>query len=94
MCMVSMVMDYGMQRVPAQNWTLDTWTQYQQILALLKQLDTKLGEPECHDSAKAEWMQQVEERLAKLEHLAEIERRTRETVEQLRKEAGDAPSAH
>ena len=64
--MVSVVYDYG-KTVPATSWTPDSWSQFQEIIKRLNDLDKKLGEPECHDPAKAEWVKEVEERLAKLE---------------------------
>jgi hypothetical protein len=39
----------------------------------LDALDKKLGQPECHDPSKAEWMRSIEERLARLEKEIPIE---------------------
>lgn len=66
MCMVSVVYDYG-RTVPQTSWTPDTWSQFQEILKRIDELDKKLGEPECHDPMKAAWVKEVEERLKKLE---------------------------
>lgn len=66
MCMVSVVFDYG-RTVPPTSWTPDTWSQYQEILRKIEELDKKLGEPECHDPEKATWMKDIEDRLKALE---------------------------
>lgn len=67
MCMVSMVSDYGQERIPAYQWTPDTWSDYQEILRLLKKLDEKLGQKDCDESDKQEWMKEIEKRLKSLE---------------------------
>ena len=69
MCMVSMVMDTA-AKFPAAGWTLDTWQLFNQVLRRLDELDRKLGQPDCHDPRKAEWMRSVEERLRCLEEAA------------------------
>lgn len=66
MCMVSVVFDYG-KTIPQTSWTPDTWTQFQEILKRIEELDTKLDQPDCHDPSKAAWMREVEDRLKKLE---------------------------
>jgi hypothetical protein len=66
MCMVSVVMDYG-RNIPQQQWTTPLWNDFSEVIRRLDALDKKLGEPECHDPAKAAWMREVEARLAKLE---------------------------
>jgi ubiquitin-protein ligase len=65
--MVSVIQDYGRTRVPAERWTPDAFAQLQEILLKVQALDTKLGEPNCEDPAKAAWMRGVEKRLAALE---------------------------
>lgn len=67
MCAVSATMDYMRQYVPIQDWTRPAFDEYKEILRRLEALDTKLGQPDCEDPAKAEWMKQVEERLSALE---------------------------
>jgi hypothetical protein len=67
MCMVSMVTEYGRDRIDVIKWTPDTFSEYQEIIRRLEALDEKLGQPDCEDPAKTEWMREVEERLAKLE---------------------------
>jgi hypothetical protein len=70
MCIVSAVMDYGRERIPVQQWTPETFGQFQQILIELQKLDAKLSQPDCEDPEKAKWMREVEGRLAKLEGTA------------------------
>ena len=67
MCAVSMVHDYMRINVPTDAWTPGTWAQYQEIIRLLTKLDEKLDQPDCDDPAKGQWMQEVEDRLARLE---------------------------
>lgn len=66
MCVTSVVMDYG-KTIPLDQWTQPVWHDFKEVLRRLDQLDEKLSQPECHDPAKAAWMREVEERLAKLE---------------------------
>lgn len=70
MCMVSVVSDYG-KSIATSTWTTRTFSEYQEILRRLEALDAKLGEPECHDPGKQEWMAEVERRLFTLELRAE-----------------------
>lgn len=67
MCMTSAIYDYAAQRIPLQQWTQPTFLEFQTIIAKLDELDRKLGQPDCVDPAKAAFMKQIEERLAKLE---------------------------
>lgn len=66
MCMVSVIYDYG-RTVPQAQWTWPAFSEYQEIIRRLEALDKKLGEPDCHDPAKGDWMKAIEERLKKLE---------------------------
>ena len=68
MCAMSVVMDYGRMRIPPNQWTPESFGDFKEILRRLDALDQKLGQPECHDPAKAAWMREVEERLEKLEN--------------------------
>lgn len=67
MCAVSNVLDYGRVNIPQTQWTRDTFSEYQEIIRRLSALDKKLNQPDCEDPAKATWMREVEDRLAKLE---------------------------
>lgn len=67
MCSVSVIMDYGRTRIPPKQWTPSAWSEYKEILKRLEALDEKLGEPDCEDPAKAEWMENIEKRIAALE---------------------------
>lgn len=67
MCVVSATHDYMRQRVPIRDWTRPAFDDYQEIIKRLEKLDKKLGQPDCVDPAKAEWMKEVEKRLAELE---------------------------
>lgn len=85
MCVTSAVFDYFGQRrdlfpplnplisppLPMQPaWTRDSFEEFKEIIRRLDVLDQKLGQPDCEDPAKAEWMREVEERLSRLESTA------------------------
>lgn len=70
MCAMCVMMDYGRQRVPRDVWRPDSWREFKDILRRIDRLDEQLGEPECHDPAKARWMDEIEERVRKLEERA------------------------
>jgi hypothetical protein len=67
MCAVSAMGDYFRQNVSLQQWTRPVFSEYQEVLRRLADLDAKLGQPDCEDPAKAAWMREVEARLASLE---------------------------
>lgn len=70
MCTVSMVYQYGMERIPPQQWTPVTWPWFQQLVKQAEIFDEKTGQPDCVDPAKEEWARGIEERLRKLEEAA------------------------
>lgn len=67
MCAISVVTAWGQTMVPVETWTRSNWSEYQEILKRLADLDEKLGMANCEDPAKAAWMKSVEDRLAALE---------------------------
>lgn len=67
MCAVSVVHDYFRDNTSPGQWTKSEYALLQEVLEKLTILDTKLGQPDCHDPAKAAWMREVEKRLKKLE---------------------------
>lgn len=67
MCVISVVFDYGRERIPSEQWTQEAYDQFKKILEEAAKLDTVLGEPNCEDPKKAEWMKEVERRLDALE---------------------------
>lgn len=74
MCMMSMIIDYG-RKVPSDAWDQGSWDRFTQvILPEVEKLDEELGEPDCVDPGKAEWMEQMEERMQKLEEEAKSRR--------------------
>ena len=48
-------------------WTREAVDEFKEIIRRLDALDKKLGLEHCEDPKKAEWMQQIEERLKRLE---------------------------
>jgi hypothetical protein len=69
MCMVSVVSVAG-SSIPVDTWTRPAFSEYQEILKRIADLDAKLGQPDCVDPAKEAWMREVEKRLAQLENVA------------------------
>jgi hypothetical protein len=55
---------------PRLPWTPEAFADLKEILRRLDELDKKLGLEHCEDPKKAEWMQQIEERLRLLEQHA------------------------
>ena len=52
---------------PSLPWTAEALAELKEIIKRLDMLDKKLGLEHCEDPKKAEWMQQIEERLRRLE---------------------------
>lgn len=48
-------------------WTKEALDMLKELIERTKQLDAKLGLPDCEDPKKAEWMQAIEARLKALE---------------------------
>lgn len=67
MCAVSAMLDYGRLKVNTNEWTTITWKEYKELLEKARQWDVLANQPHCEDPAKEQWMQEVEERLKKLE---------------------------
>jgi hypothetical protein len=86
MCAVSAIMDYGRLNVPPQQWTVNTFADFRDIIRRLDELDKKLNQFECRDPAKAEWMKQVEARLAKVEQKQRKPRAKRHKVRRVSSE--------
>lgn len=64
MCVQSVISDYFGQRT---YWTSQQFKDVKDLLDHAAKIDRALGEPECIDPEKEEWMKKVEERLAVLE---------------------------
>lgn len=61
MCIVSMAYDYyGKKPEIAQNFDYDSYQLLREILDKLKELDEKLGEKDCEDPRKGEWLKDME----------------------------------
>lgn len=73
MCVVSNVYDLG-KEVPSEYWTTDRLNSFRKVVQIARTVDEEENTPDCEDPTKAEWLEEVEERLAKLEaHVARIE---------------------
>lgn len=73
MCMTSAITEYAHQRIPQFQWTLPVYNEFKVIIEMIEALDRKLGQPDCVDPAKAEYLKQIEERLSKLEMAAQVQ---------------------
>lgn len=67
MCAVSQIHMWAKQNIPLDQWSRITFTEYQDIIRRIQELDDKLNQKECVDPSKAAWMKDVEKRLSKLE---------------------------
>lgn len=81
MCTYSVISEYGQFRIAPDQWSRDSWSDYQEILRRLDALDKKLSQPDCLDPAKAAWMQSVEDRFHALERAGQLS--TEKTIGQM-----------
>ncbi len=65
MCAVSVIHDYMRERVPVERWTPSAFDLFQEVLGKLGELDVALSDPDCEDPQKAQYLDQIRERLAK-----------------------------
>lgn len=72
MCSVSAIHDYFQKRTTPDMWNFDSLNQFQDIIRRLEALDENLGQKDCVDPAKAEWMKAIEDRIRKLERTAGV----------------------
>ena len=72
MCLVSVISDWARTAVPPVQWTRPAFDEYQEIIRRLQELDRKLGQPDCEDPAKMQFMKEIDERLRRLEERAGV----------------------
>lgn len=70
MCTVSMIYDYGRQRIPDNVWTAPILHEFKGLVKKAEEFDTAAGQPDCVDPEKEAWMKAIEERIEKLEAAA------------------------
>ncbi len=68
MCAVSMVYIYGRDNISYEEWTLDKWNHYQELIRKAEEFDRAAKQPDCEDEEKKKWMKAIEERLNRLEN--------------------------
>lgn len=68
--MVSVLHQYGKDRVPSDAWTRSTIDTFKKLVTETEKLDEALGEPDCVDIHKTDWLKEVEARLTALEAAA------------------------
>ncbi len=68
MCAVSATIGYFQEHQPV--WTRPDFDSFKKVLKRLEVLDKHLGQPDCIDPSKAEYLREIEERLNRLEEKA------------------------
>ena len=63
MCAVSVMYDYLKDNVPLTQWERDSWEKCKVMLEQVAEMDALLDQPDCEDSDKAKYAEQVEEKL-------------------------------
>ncbi len=64
MCAVSVILKYGSE-VPVYKWTKEILDDYKALIEKAKEIDTKIGEPDCEDESKGKWIKEVEQKIEK-----------------------------
>lgn len=67
MCVVSMVMDYGRERIGPNQWDLESIRLYFELIEAAKKFDKAAKEPDCEDPQKARIIDDLKRRVAALE---------------------------
>jgi len=62
-----MIMDYGRQSIPVDNWTPEGFDTFKRTIEAAKEFDKVTGQPDCEMVEKMEWMKEVEKRLERIE---------------------------
>lgn len=60
MCAASVTIGYMVERVPIYDWTPDKFDKFKQAIDLLAGLDKELGQPDCSDKDKLDYMKRVD----------------------------------
>lgn len=63
MCAISVMYDQLKDNVPLGQWDRASWETCKKVLEEVGQLDVLLDQPDCEDSDKAKYAEQVEEKL-------------------------------
>lgn len=71
MCTYSVIADYGRNRYPLDYWNQQNWPYFKDLLNQAEKTDKATGQPDCEDPAKTAWINQVEDRLRRLEQQSE-----------------------
>ena len=66
MCAVSVVLDYMDKRVPLESWTIPIYSDFQEIIRRLEELDKKLDQADCIDPRKEKLLGRIERHLEAL----------------------------
>ena len=66
MCAVSAIHDFVHDHMPYQNWDRTALDQYKELVRRLKEVDDKLGLPDC-DPTKGEFLKMIERKIDAIE---------------------------
>jgi hypothetical protein len=64
MCMVSMIIDYARDNTQWAQWDWAKYYELESIIKRLDDLDKSLGEPECKDDRKGEYLAELKSQIA------------------------------
>lgn len=59
MCVLSVIMEYGRDRIPSNEWTAEKFEAFRKLIEQAKMADVVLEQPHCEDPGKAEWFEAV-----------------------------------
>lgn len=59
MCVLSVIMEYGRDRIGADEWTPEKLEAFRKLIEQAKIADIVLDQPHCEDPGKAEWFEAV-----------------------------------
>lgn len=90
MCVVSMINDYGRERIQPWKWTPKNWVDYQELVKKAEEVDKALEQPDCDDPQKLVWTQDIQKQIDEVEAKKSIEDKKLEALKRLQKNVDDA----
>ncbi len=68
MCVVSVLFQYGQERIPVDQWTPESWEAFTALVKQGDKFDRATDQPDCADPGKLAWAQQINERIGDLSY--------------------------
>lgn len=59
MCVISVIMEYGRDRIPLNEWTPEKLEAWRELMRQAEKVDLILNQPHCEDPSKTEWFEAV-----------------------------------